>query len=79
MLYETTTKLASDEALARAEQFFAGDLGLTVHQRGAGELRFEGGGGHVAVRITGENPTTLELETREWDNSVREFMLKLPR
>ncbi len=79
MLYETTTRLAPDEALARAEQFFAREFGLTVRSHGAREIRFEGGGGHVAVRITGESPTTLDLETREWDTLVQEFMHKLPR
>jgi hypothetical protein len=41
-------------------------------------LVFEGGGGHVAVAVQPETPSTsqtvLELETREWDYPVRQFM-----
>lgn len=79
MRYETTTKLAPDAALARAEQFFSGELGLIVRQRGSQVIGFEGGGGHVLVSITGEHPATLEVETREWDTQVTTFIGNLPR
>jgi len=79
MRYETTTKLASDEALTAAERFFAGKFGLAVRTRGPQMIGFEGGGGHVAISVAGERPTTLEIETREWDAAVTEFMGKLPR
>ena len=79
MRYETTTKLAPDAALAAAERFFAGEFGLAVRTRGPQLIEFEGGGGHVAISITSERPTTLDLATREWDGAVTEFMGKLPR
>jgi hypothetical protein len=79
MRYETTTTLAPEAALAAAEQFFSGEFGLTVRQRGPQVIGFEGGGGHVLVSVTGELPTTLELETREWDRQVTQFMGRLPR
>jgi hypothetical protein len=79
MRYETTTTLAPDAALAAAEQFFSGEFGLTVRQRGPQVIGFEGGGGHVLVSVAGEHPTTLELETREWDRQVTQFMGRLPR
>ena len=79
MRYETTTRLASEEALTAAERFFGGEFGLAVGRRGPKEIGFEGGGGHVLVSITGEHPTTLEIETREWDAPVTQFMAKLPR
>jgi hypothetical protein len=77
MRYETTTSLAPDAALAAAERFFAGGFGLAVRLRGPQTLGFEGGGGHVAV--LSEHPTTLEIETREWDTPVTEFIEDLPR
>jgi hypothetical protein len=41
-------------------------------------VTFEGGGGHVSVvACVGEKRTTLELETREWDYAVRQFMHKV--
>jgi hypothetical protein len=79
MRYETTTTLAPEAALAAAEQFFGGEFGLTVRQRAPQVIGFEGGGGHVLVSVTAEHPTTLELETREWDRQVTRFMEQLPR
>jgi len=79
MRYETTTRLAPAEALGAAERFFGGEFGLLVQRRGQQELGFEGGGGHVLVGITSEQPTTLEIETREWDTPVRQFIENLPR
>ena len=79
MRYETTTNLDSAEALAAAERFFAGDYGIAARTRGPQMIAFEGGGGHVVISITTEQPTTLEIETREWDRAVVEFMDKLPR
>jgi len=79
MRYETTTRLAPEGALAAAERFFGGEFGLAVGRRGPQEIGFEGGGGHVLVSITGEHPTTLEIETREWDTPVTQFIAKLPR
>ena len=79
MRYETTTNLDPEEALDAAERFFAGQFGLTVRARGPQTIGFEGGGGHVVVSITGERPTTLDIESREWDGQVVQFMGKLPR
>jgi hypothetical protein len=79
MRYETTTALAPEAALAAAEQYFGGELGLTVRTRGPQVIGFEGGGGHVLVSVTAERPTTLELEAREWDRQVTRFMERLPR
>jgi hypothetical protein len=79
MRYETTTRLAPDAALAAAERFFVGGFGLAVRLRGPQTLGLEGGGGHVAVSILSEHPTTLEIETREWDTPVTEFIKDLPR
>src|SRR5688500_6057497 len=79
MRYETTTTAAPDEALDAAERFFAGEFGLSVTKRGPQMIGFEGAGGHVSVEVEGEQPTTLGIETREWDAAVEEVMGKLPR
>ena len=79
MRYETTTRLAPEGALATAERFFGGEFGLLVGRRSPQEIRFEGGGGHVLVSITGEHPTTLEIETREWDTPDTQFIGSLSR
>jgi len=33
----------------------------------------------VLVSVTGEQPTTLEIETREWDTQSTVFLGRLPR
>jgi len=79
MRYETTTRLDPAEALAAAKRFFNGEFGLLIQQRGQQELGFEGGGGHVLISISGKHPTTLEIEAREWDTQVVQFIGNLPR
>jgi len=79
MLYETTTRLAPQDALSAAEHYFHDEYGLDVGRRGSQALNFEGGGGYVLVSIIKEHPTTLELETREWDATVTHFIEALPR
>jgi hypothetical protein len=42
-------------------------------------LVFQGGGGHVAIQAQPGQKTTLDIETREWDFAVREFMAQVSR
>jgi hypothetical protein len=73
--YEVTTKLTPQEALERAVAYFGrGGQGLDITSKGELSLVFQGGGGHVAITAQPGDETTLELETREWDYAVREFM-----
>lgn len=82
MRYEVTTKLSPQEALQRAIQHFGpGGVGLEIADQNEACLVFQGGGGHVAVTACAENTskknTRLELETREWDYAVRQFMTQV--
>ena len=79
MRYHVTTKLSSREAIAYAKDHFGPHgVGLDVLDEGETCVTFEGGGGHVSVvACAGEKKTTLELETREWDYAVRQFMHKV--
>jgi hypothetical protein len=76
MRYQVTTKLSLPEALQRAvEHFGAQGVGLQLVDHNEACDSFEGGGGHVSiVACPGDNNTTLEVETREWDYAVRQFM-----
>jgi hypothetical protein len=76
---EATTTLAPAVALAVAEQFFGASAGLAVRRREPQALLFEGNDGHVRVSIIHARPTTLEIETSEWETWVTEFMDRLPR
>jgi hypothetical protein len=79
MRYGTTTRLAPAEAITAADELFGKEYGLTVQERSQQKIRFEGGGGHVLISVASENPTSLDIETREWDRLVVSFMEHLPR
>lgn len=77
--YSKQSQMQPDEVLQRAEDFFGGGLGLKVAERTECCLSFEGGGGHVTVTTARCEPkyTDVDLETREWDYQVQQFMEKL--
>lgn len=80
MRYQVTTALTPREALAHAMTHFGpGGLGLAVTSQTPLGLVFQGGGGYVAVTVQAGAETTLELETREWDYAVRQFMGQVSR
>lgn len=76
MRYEVTTKLSPQAAITRAKDYFGlQGVGLDIIDEHDTCVSFVGGGGHVSVvACAGEKKTTLELETREWDYPVRQFM-----
>jgi hypothetical protein len=75
MRYEVTTTLTPREALDRAAVHFGpGGMGLDVSSRDERCITFQGGGGYVTVTAQPGEKTTLELETREWDYAVQQFM-----
>ena len=80
-VYSVKTKLSPDEVIRRANNFFGEDgLGLEAFERSFCCAYFEGGGGYVLVSVESEgdkNKTDVELETREWDYDVQEFMRKI--
>ena len=76
----TRTKLEPEEAIKRAVEFFGpGGYGLEIKEQTPVCAYFEGGGGGVDVTVcTDEEGTSLELESREWDYQVREFIGNIP-
>lgn len=82
MRYEVTTKLSQQEAIQQAIQHFGPDgVGLEIIDQNAACLIFQGGGGHVTVTAcpgdTAKVKTRIEIETREWDYAVRQFMARV--
>ncbi len=77
--YSVETRLSPEQAIQRAVSFFGkGGVGLDMTEQGDCCVHFVGGGGHVRVTVTAGDPrTTVELETREWDYDVKQFMRKL--
>ena len=75
MRYEVTTTLTKPQVFERAAAYFGpGGLGLEITSSDERCLVFEGGGGHVALTTQPGEKTTIELETREWDHAVQQFM-----
>src|SRR2546422_11453916 len=77
MRYQVTTPLTPREALEQAlADFGPGGVGLQLTSQTNLSLVFQGGGGHIAVTAEPGAKTTLELETREWDYGVEQFMAR---
>jgi hypothetical protein len=82
MRYDVQTYLTPREVLQAAISFFGVDLGLELQSQGLNSLHFVGGGGHVTLTVQtapDSDQTSVELETREWDIQVEEFMARLAR
>ena len=62
--------------MAQAKHYFGTQgVGLDIVDEQETCVILAGGGDHVSVLArAGENNTTLELEIREWDYAVRQFM-----
>jgi len=80
MRYQVTTSLTPREALEQAlADFGPSGLGLQLMSQTNLRLVFQGGGGHIAVTAEPGATTTLEIETREWDYGVQQFMGRVQR
>jgi hypothetical protein len=80
MRYKVQTILLSQVALEQAQTYFGPKgQGLTMTSQHKRALRWEGGGGHVSIMVKSDTPTLLEIETREWDEAVRQFIAQLPQ
>jgi hypothetical protein len=77
--YRKESKLSPAKVMEKALEFFGpGGLGLDVKEQGEDCVTFEGGGGHVFVlACEKEKGSEVDLETREWDYQVKQFMGKI--
>jgi hypothetical protein len=80
MRYAVITGLTPRQALELAITHFGPQgAGLSIVSQTNLGLEFQGGGGHVMISAQAGKKTTLELETREWDFAVQEFMAQVSR
>ena len=77
MRYEVQTYMTPQEVIETAISFFGVDLDLELQSQAYDSLHFVGGGGHVTLTLKDENPVSVEMETREWDAQVEEFMARI--
>jgi len=57
--------------------YFRDRLGLSVTNDEENALCLEGGGGYVTILVCPGDKTSIEIETREWDNAVTDFLTKI--
>jgi hypothetical protein len=82
MRYEVTTGLEPRDALESAVTYFGPKgVGLQLMSMNNLGVVMRGGGGHVAIAArTGPGAkTVLDIETREWDHAVQQFMAQVSR
>jgi hypothetical protein len=78
MRYEVHTELTPRKALEQAlADFGPQGTGLALMSKANLRLVFQGGGGYIAVTARPGTPTAIELETREWDYAVQQFMARV--
>ena len=67
-----------DMLQAAVEFFGPGGAGLTVTRRSDDAVYFEGGGGHVVVQVQPrDGGAEVDIETREWEYQVRQFLKEI--
>lgn len=72
------TKLVPAEIIKRASNYFGTDIGLSEKKRNPCCIFFEGSGGYVSVNLVEEDMHRIvEIEGREWEYQVKEFMGRL--
>lgn len=79
MRYEVRTVLTPQEICTRAESHFGPQgAGLRLSNQHPLGMVFQGGGGYVALTLQADtDETVVELETREWDYPVQQFMAQI--
>ena len=76
--YSTETKLSPEQVIKKARAYFGTEMGLEAAEDNPCCVTFGGGGGFVTVTASaGEKKTAVELETREWDYQVKQFMQEI--
>jgi hypothetical protein len=81
MRYQVITVQTPQEILEQAIRHF-GPQGAGLHMTSQNLLGvvFQGGGGYVVVTLQpSAEETVVELETREWDFPVQQFMARIHR
>jgi hypothetical protein len=73
------TNYEPQEVLQKAVDFFKTKGGLKLEQQSPTMVYLVGGGGHVQVTIepNTDDKTEVDIQTREWDYDVKQFLKEL--
>lgn len=71
--------LKPEDVIRRAMDFFGSKgLGLTLREEESYSVYFEGGGGGVRVNAAeSKKGSTIDVETREWESQVEDFLARI--
>ena len=77
--YSKESALTHEEIVEKAAAYFGpAKLGLEIAEQKECCLLLQGGGGHVYLEVEKrESGSIVEIETREWDYQVKEFLKKV--
>ena len=71
---EVKTRLSEEQLKQQTTSFFKDDLGLDITAEASDCVTFAGGGGYVTASFSRDQEATrVELETREWEEPVKQF------
>ena len=77
--YGKKTRLSCEKVIEKAKNFFgSGDVGLAIKECEKNCARSEDESGHVFITCCTDNEEAeIDLETREWDYQVKQFMREI--
>ena len=75
--YGKKTSLSPSEVIEEAVKFFEKKWGLKIVEKSHEMVCFESELGHVTITACQNDETDVDLETREFDYAVKEFMTKI--
>ncbi len=76
MHYGTSTRLAPQVVLNKAEEYFGG-LGLKVVSKEENMLSWEAPRGYVTMHIYPGKESEVDIITLEWDSQVKKFLQRI--
>lgn len=76
MRYGATTRLSPERALEKAKEYF-GKLEMALGEESADHLMFKGDAGYVQIKVCVVHGTELDIETKGFDQSVKQFLQRI--
>jgi hypothetical protein len=76
MIYGATTRLSPERALEKARDYF-GKMELALEEQSARHALFRNDSGYVQVTVSEGQGTELEIETRGFDQQVKQFLQRI--
>lgn len=76
MRYGTSTRLAPQIVLQKAEEYF-GKLGLKLSAKDENMMSWEGPRGYVTMQVYPGEESEVDIITMEWDSQVKKFLQRV--